>query len=133
MSVSSMDVQPWGKKQDPAPASTAGAPATLVYPQASHSQGLSAFLTQFSGAYASNDASVIRGAQSSLVAILKTEKKIEKRRVEVKEGNEFAESFDKTLDVKGGAKDESEMEIDVKGTGKKGKENCCGCGGCDEF
>ncbi|KAG4438013.1 hypothetical protein IFR05_006514 [Cadophora sp. M221] len=112
MSASSKDFQSKAKKEDGSPTSSL---------QGSHSRGLSTFLTQFSGAYARNDASVIRGAQNSLVAILKTEKKIDKERAKVKrDKEELAESFDKTLTLKDG--------------GKKGKkENCCGCGGCDEF
>lgn len=69
---------------------------------------------------------------------MRTEKEIEKKRVEVKKDNDFAEFFDKALDVKDGSKVEVEMETEIKGSGdgngkKILKEGCCGCGRCDEF
>ncbi|KAG4421643.1 hypothetical protein IFR04_005262 [Cadophora malorum] len=82
-----------------------------------YSQGLNAFLTELSGAYSSNHTTAIHDAQTSLIGALKTEKKIKKKRGEVKKDNEFIKLFDKTLHVKDGGKAEVEMEIEIKGGG----------------
>ncbi|KAK0110019.1 hypothetical protein ONS95_002680 [Cadophora gregata] len=103
-----------------------------------NSQRLNDSLNQLSSAYASDNMSAIHDALTSFNFDLESEKEIEKKRIKVKKDNEFAEQFDKSLDVKDSGKAEVAMENEItrKG-GSKGKtvkkETCCGCGGCNEL
>ncbi|KAN0119790.1 hypothetical protein V8E51_001998 [Hyaloscypha variabilis] len=58
-----------------------------------HSQGLNLFLAQLAGAYDTENKYVIGSAQKALVGALLTEKKIDKKRVEVKKDAQFVEDL----------------------------------------